>query len=1164
MSLPSLSKNSGTFNPFKKDKPIYDNGKFVGIDTGTQSRLPTPSEKLIYSGGGSSKKPIATPTPTPVATAVKTGGTLLDSTQASREATARSLAEASRQKAFQNAVQQEALRRQRLNLPPSGNKTWEGKLLSPGDVGYVKPQKIVYLPEGSKLSGLDLNTTILYTDKFGRLTGDARIGNTSVGSGKLRELKGIQAGRIDSRYLQNIAQNIKIGELNRRQAVSNTREKKFEISLGETSSLTTAKGFNDYFKAIQDYNNEYGMSVKEEKPFYGIGTIASEKLGLQKIKDIAEERAKRLKSNIKKDEGKLKDWYNKDKILYQLNEIYAGIAGATTDIADFPASTGIFLYQAIKGTPGFLKDPITGLSNAQTSLKSSGEKFFYYAKDNPTRAFVRIGGNLVAIKYSPTLKDIKGTKAFNSVKDFIKSNVKIGDNVILGIEGGIKINFTIISKIPIKKVNNYINKLKSSFKNTQNIIKSNQYQKSLNNINKFSNELVNYLEKNRGITLSNQQKKLMINRLNNRYINKLFNILSNEAKLRGYIILNDGTLRKITFGYKLNKNIKMAMDELKKIYSPKLGARELEIQKQIKEAGSKAKKAKLYRKYFGKEKITKPLSFYQSNEWQEAINIIDNKIKSNRNIIEKNLGRRLTESEINEISNFREKLINNLDEARISKGIGINKPKISSRIKSYFNKLKREYSPKLGARELEIQKQIKEAGSKAKKAKHQKYIIEGDRFLTISKGDLIRDKQINKLNKLADEITKDFNSKNYGKNLASNSLKKKVYEQIIREIKKGKSLQSAIDYARNNLKKIRKFINNKERIIDYSKKNVKRIDNLNDKIEFKISNIEKENIPKKYKPSGSGSQQLLMKQKVKTKQKIEFEAQPSQIKSRFKSKQKSSMKQKVKTKQKIKMAGKALSASRILGMMSKPAIKSKSKFGIGSKSKIASASKFKSLSKSASKTASKSLTKSLIKSDIMSKMKTPTKNILQQRAIQKTKKIILPFTSNKSPQKQISQKKYGYVVYARPLKKFKSQRQPKLKKINLPPLNKNRAEDLRNYLTDTSLARTAEIRKIKQKPKEIKLNVPLGYASRTSNKFRDYRIVKGKKVTLPNSRVIEKAKYGLDTRQEVKRISLEKRIKQVIGKPVIRRSSISPYQRRILLNRLENARAVRMRNLRRK
>jgi len=280
----------------KKNNNSKPAGSYVDTKTGISYEVDYSGQRknISPSSGGSSKKPTPTPTPIPVATAVKTGGTLLDSTQASREATARAVAEASRQKAFQNAVQQEALRRQRLNLPSNGNKPWEGKLLSPVDVGYVKPQKIVYLPEGSKLSGLDLNTTILYTDKFGRLTGDARIGNTSVGSGKLRELKGMQVGRIDSRYLQNIAQNIKIGELNRIQAVSNAVASKESKNWELQQELVDTKGgiptYRYYWKnnktgaiqnLTQDELKEINRGVVEPTSKISKYKLASEKTTLE-------------------------------------------------------------------------------------------------------------------------------------------------------------------------------------------------------------------------------------------------------------------------------------------------------------------------------------------------------------------------------------------------------------------------------------------------------------------------------------------------------------------------------------------------------------------------------------------------------------------------------------------------------------------------------------------------------------------------------------------------------------------------------------------------------------------------------------------------------------------------------------------------------------------
>jgi hypothetical protein len=172
------------------------------------------------------------------------------------------------------------------------------------------------------------------------------------------------------------------------------------------------------------------------------------------------------------------------------------------------------------------------------------------------------------------------------------------------------------------------------------------------------------------------------------------------------------------------------------------------------------------------------------------------------------------------------------------------------------------------------------------------------------------------------------------------------------------------------------------------------------------------------------------------------------------------------------------------------------------------------------------------------------------------------------PEKKILAKKqskqFGYVVYAKPVKGRK------LIRVNTAPLTQNRALDLRNYITDTSLSRTALIKKVKQAPKETRMKVPIGYASRTSNKMRDYRIKNKRKFFLKNRRIIEKNKHILDTIGEKKRISLARRIKQlgfsrsVVKKRTHAKRKITTAQRKILLQRLKKARAVRMRNLKRK
>lgn len=124
-------------------------------------------------------------------------------------------------------------------------------------------------------------------------------------------------------------------------------------------------------------------------------------------------------------------------------------------------------------------------------------------------------------------------------------------------------------------------------------------------------------------------------------------------------------------------------------------------------------------------------------------------------------------------------------------------------------------------------------------------------------------------------------------------------------------------------------------------------------------------------------------------------------------------------------------------------------------------------------------------------------------------------------------RRQAYGVWARPLKPTKKGKKPKLVKVSKVPLSKKDAEDLRNYITDTSLSRTARIKQVGGKPTKSKLKVPKGYSKKTSKKFRRYRIIKGKRTTLPKGKVIEKKRHLLDTRQEKKQISLKRRIGQL-------------------------------------
>lgn len=155
----------------------------------------------------------------------------------------------------------------------------------------------------------------------------------------------------------------------------------------------------------------------------------------------------------------------------------------------------------------------------------------------------------------------------------------------------------------------------------------------------------------------------------------------------------------------------------------------------------------------------------------------------------------------------------------------------------------------------------------------------------------------------------------------------------------------------------------------------------------------------------------------------------------------------------------------------------------------------------------------------------------------------------------------GHNVFARPLKR-KGQRRPKLIKVNRRPLTKKRAQDTRNYILDTSLARTGRVVPTRGRGGRGRTGVPLGYAFRTRPKFRTHRIVKGKRRPLKKGTVIEKGNRLLDTRQERAQITLRKRIAQ-INKSPSRKTKRTPTQRITMLKNLEKARRVKAQKRRR-
>ena len=261
------------------------------------------------------------------------------------------------------------------------------------------------------------------------------------------------------------------------------------------------------------------------------------------------------------------------------------------------------------------------------------------------------------------------------------------------------------------------------------------------------------------------------------------------------------------------------------------------------------------------------------------------------------------------------------------------------------------------------------------------------------------------------------------------------------------------------------------------------------------------------------------------------------------------------TKTKTKPKAKTIAKTKL---QAKRRAKTKSKVGVkamvGTRTRLAQARlKTKAKTKTRAKVKTKIRAKVKTKVGTRTRLKTKTKPKAKTKTVKakpkaKTtvrvpkKPIIIP--KKPSEEWKMKKKKKGrkkkivqaYDVFARPVKRDKKRGRPKLIKVNKVPLSKTRARDLRNYITDTSLSRTATIKKTKGKPQTTKLKVPKNYAKKTSPKFRRYRTIKGKRKLLPKGAVVEKRKNILDTRQEKRKISLRKRIKQIQKKQTKRKT----------------------------
>lgn len=225
-----------------------------------------------------------------------------------------------------------------------------------------------------------------------------------------------------------------------------------------------------------------------------------------------------------------------------------------------------------------------------------------------------------------------------------------------------------------------------------------------------------------------------------------------------------------------------------------------------------------------------------------------------------------------------------------------------------------------------------------------------------------------------------------------------------------------------------------------------------------------------------------------------------------------------------------------------------------SKELQASQTKTQSLSATLARTTSKSRQKLLSKQQARQKQKQQQlqKALVRQKALQRLRlkqlnklvlkpvrvprvpriprgairlaKIPIPRVGKKARKVKIKKRrKTGFNVLAKPVKG------KRLVKVNIRTLTRAKAKDLRNFVVDTSLSRTGRIKATKRRPKKPKIKTPKSFAALTKQKFRDFRIVKGKRVPLTKGTVIEKKKRLLDTIQERRKITLRRRIKQLQG-----------------------------------
>lgn len=342
------------------------------------------------------------------------------------------------------------------------------------------------------------------------------------------------------------------------------------------------------------------------------------------------------------------------------------------------------------------------------------------------------------------------------------------------------------------------------------------------------------------------------------------------------------------------------------------------------------------------------------------------------------------------------------------------------------------------------------------------------------------------------------------------------------------------------------------------------------RVGFRLAQVRKAPQLKPFIESNKGRLVQLQKTKLKKVAKTKKIQLQKQVKVQLKktsSQQKQlktlAFKQKVANKNllKLKNKSKALSSSLFL-LRSKKA----------SASAIANATI--KLNKNVSKIASAntSISKNAIAILRINKSANKTAKVITQisESISKPKEKIIAKIKKRKKQKKVTTKtiKRAFNVFAKPVKG------KKLIKVNKKGLSKSDAKGLRNFLIDTSLSRQGLIKPGRGKISKPSIKVPKSFAIKTSKKFRRFKTRKGKRIPLTKGRVIEKKTRLLDTRQERKKITLRKRIKQLTPKKKVTKKAtkkavpkaqpkkkVNGARRRQLLANLKKARMARAKSL---